>query len=335
MRIWFNRHFSHVSQLVRLLRQANAFDDLQILVSHRSAEFSGFAFSDEHFLEPPALEGDAYVTWCLDTAVQRNVRCIVPGREAAALAADAPRFAAHGILVLSAATSSVLSRIDRKDWVYANAPVSVPMPRHVSVSDDAGLAAAISSVGMMTDVCIKPCVGVYGEGFHRLVANEHRRDGDALTVDEWHAKYGPIVAGREQLVMEYLPGTEFSVDLACREGEMLAGVVRRKPATGSWRYLDERPDLLEHAATLCATFDLNGLVNVQFREDRGGTPRLLEINPRAAGGIGMSSLSGINLPGIAYAVLLGGRVPELPLPPRLGICVTEIPMAVALPGLAR
>ena len=65
--------------------------------------------------------------------------------------------------------------------------------------------------------------------------------------------------------------------------------------------------------------------NVQFREGRGGL-RLLEVNPRFSGGIGMSCANGVNLPylavrgaihgfagqGLAVSAAVGSRVAEIP-----------------------
>ncbi|MET0808168.1 MAG: ATP-grasp domain-containing protein, partial [Pseudoxanthomonas sp.] len=62
-----------------------------------------------------------------------------------------------------------------------------------------------------------------------------------------------------------------------------------------------------------------------------GRPRLLEINPRASGGVAMSCLSGINLPYLALRGFVDGY-DGLAIPPaRFGQRVTEVAVAISLP----
>ena len=330
MRVWFNRHFKLVANVVSLLREIDSSLPIAALISNRRADFAGFAAADEWFLEPSDLNEHEYVDWCLRTAIERRVEWLVPGHAASALAADSARFSTHGIKLLNAAAADVLPRLHQKDWVYANTPSEIPLPRFESVSDYVSLHAAVAALQTQGPTCIKPTVSVYGLGFHRLADDAVLADSSTLDLATWHERYGACTAATSQLVMQYLPGHEYSVDLACQEGDLLAGVVRRKPLTGAWRSLEDRPDLIAHARRLVEHFGLHGLINVQFKDDEHGTPHLLEINPRASGGIGMSCLSGINLPALAYSACMTGR--HLPVPtPRLGIRVVELPIAFELP----
>ena len=92
-----------------------------------------------------------------------------------------------------------------------------------------------------------------------------------------------------------------------------------------------RNGLLSHARQLVERFGLNGMINVQFKEDAQGEPKLLEINPRASGGVAMSCLSGINLPYLALCGFVDGYAGLTIPPPRWGQRVTEIGMAISLP----
>lgn len=331
MRVWFNRHFALVARILPLLREIGSDLSITALVSHRHADFAGYAAADEWFLEPQGLSCEDYVQWCLDTAVARRVDWLIPGHEASALAAATELFSAKGIRLLNAAEPDVLPRLHQKDWVYAQCPQGIPLPRCELVRDDASLAQAIATIERAGPACIKPTVSIYGKGFHRITSCSSTAEADVLTIGGWHALHGEVTASKPQMVLQYLPQHEYSVDVACFHGEVLAGVVRRKPLTATWRTLEDRPDLLAYSAQLVERFALNGLVNIQFKDDENHVPHLLEINPRASGGIGMSCVSGINLPAIAYsACIADGRRLQVP-PARLGIRVTEIPMAFVLP----
>jgi hypothetical protein len=335
MRIWFNRHFSLVGRVVRLLREAQFTEPMYTLVSHRRPEFSGFIGADHSFLEPDGLSGDDYVQWCLATAQAQAVDWLIPGHAADVLAQAAPQFAQIGVRLLNAAQAPLLPLLNQKDWVYANAPPQVPKPRFAVIDDAAQLLPRLVEFERTGASCIKPCVGVYGQGFHRLQSAvlDGTHTGDTLDLEGWSQRYRPPSAERRQLLMEFLPGHEYSIDLACKEGELLAAVVRCKALDGTSQTLVDRPDLCAHARQLVEAFALNGLINVQFKDAADGSPKLLELNPRASGGIAMSCLSGLNLPAIAYrACMLDQR---LPLPAqRFGLRVTEVPTAIVLPAAA-
>jgi carbamoyl-phosphate synthase large subunit len=61
---------------------------------------------------------------------------------------------------------------------------------------------------------------------------------------------------------------------------------------------------------------LSYVVNVQLRCDDAGTPRLMEVNPRIPGTVGLSVAAGVNLPYLAVKLALGEDVH--PTRPRIG-----------------
>ena len=340
MRVWFNRHFSVVVRVCRLLRDVNAHLPITSIVSHRHSHFAGFTTADESFVEPAGLSPDDYVRWCLAAAAEHRVDWLVPGHDAAALAGAERAFNAIGVRLVNAAAASLLPGLHQKDWVYAHAPAGVPKPRFVVVDDDVNLESALASIEMTGPACIKPCVSIYGHGYHRLSSEQSAEreagqiNSDILPLSAWRERYSAPSPEKRQLVMEYLPGAEYSVDLACYRGEVIAGVTRRKSPSGPVQTIEDRADLLSYAAQLVAAFALHGMINVQFKDASDGTPKLLEINPRASGGIAMSCLSGLNLPWIAYSACMldGHRVPIAAQ--CYGLRVAEIPTAIVLPDRA-
>ena len=342
MRVWFNRHLSVVTRITGLLRQAQF--PITTLISHRHSYFAGFTTADESFIEPAGLNSSDYTAWCLETARLHKVEWLVPSHDAAALAAAEASFNAIGVRLVNAASADLVPRLHQKDWVYAHAPVSVPKPKFVVIAADAELEPALALIEQTGPACIKPCVSIYGHGYHRLSSRDRQDVSDIepaqtdstqqMNLTSWRARYSTPSPERRQLLMEYLPGCEYSVDLACYRGEVLAGVSRRKSLTGPAQTIVDRADLLEFCAQLVAAFGLHGLINVQFKDAHDGSPKLLEINPRASGGIAMSCLSGLNLPLIAYqACLQDGKRGLLPTP-SYGIRVAEAPAAFIVPDWA-
>jgi predicted ATP-grasp superfamily ATP-dependent carboligase len=154
----------------------------------------------------------------------------------------------------------------------------------------------------------------------------------------------------EILVMEYLDGSEFSVDVLADGGEVLAMVCRRKPFNGRVRVngtsstervregqsqlLAREPEIEEMVRELARHFHLGGLFNAQFRSpaEIPEKPHLLEINGRMSGGLPYIALSGINLPLLAIRMAMrkpGDPMPDIP-EPRLPLRVQERPEVFAL-----
>jgi hypothetical protein len=333
MRVWFNRHFALVYRVLGLIRQGDVAQRFTLLCTHKHAHFVGYAAADAYAREPENLSSSEYVDWCLAFATQRQVDVFLPAYEANAIVAARARFAERGIRVLGVANAFTLPRLHNKAWVYRKLQGKVPLAASTLLRDPAQLQLALEQLWSQgLQACIKPTVSIYGKGFFRLLhPSDTRRTGRSLTPQAWIAQHGAPGKKVSHQVLEYLPGHEFSVDCIGDAGRFVTGVVRKKSITTSTQTLEDHPVILEHAKCMVAQFSLSGLVNIQFKEDQHGVPRLLEINPRASGGVAMGCLSGINLPYIALCGELDGYA-QLSIPsPRLGLRVTEVGSPLVLP----
>ena len=107
------------------------------------------------------------------------------------------------------------------------------------------------------------------------------------------------------LLTEYLPGDEFSVDVLRYQGRWHGGVVRRRDASIFGLATDavvvDHADALESGTAIDRVLDLEFISNLQFRCNAKGEVRIMEVNPRVPGTIGLSIAAGANLPAIALA----------------------------------
>ena len=179
----------------------------------------------------------------------------------------------------------------------------------ITVTTAQELAAAHALLARQGEVCIKPVVGIYGQGFWRFKADSDPfrclENPDAREVDfaTYLSLYQSGAERAPMLVMPYLPGSECSVDMVCEAGKPVAFVGRRKQ--GVHQTFERESAAVELALKAAAHFQCDGLVNVQTRDDLNGVPHLLEINPRYSGGIGYTRATGINLAGIFATRRLG------------------------------
>lgn len=310
MRVWFNKTFSSVTSALHLIRKGDASDRYEIVVSSPNSHALAQLGADQFHDEPSGLKGDAYVNWCAEFCTRHGINVFVPGKEAALLSDARDRFLAFGTRILSCASRANLDVLHDKGLFYEQIRCSqAPAPSFVKVATIQEFDQAYKTLSPHHEaLCIKPSVSVYGIGFRRIRTDrtayalfaggkDYQIDADSLRA---------MLAEQEEfpslLLMEYLDGHEYSVDCVADHGHLKCSVARKKPiGIGGGQLIDQREDIQTACRDIVAQFGLNGYSNIQFREGRNGI-RILEVNPRMSGGIGMACLAGPNLP---YLGLVG------------------------------
>ena len=332
MRVWFNRTFSSVYTAIDLIRQADAAGRFHLIYSNNNPHATAGRVAHEFHVEPTGLTSDEYLEWCLGFCRAHRVDIFIPGKDSTRLAGEHARFAAQGTRVLSTGAPAALELIHDKARFYAEAQAPVAPVAEFRIFENVSQfdAAYAELRPRHAKLCVKPSQSVFGLGFSIL---DEERSSAALLIAgaEYHIGLADFRNGlaelgafRTMLLMEYLDGHEYSVDCVGDHGRLVAAVARKKPMqAGRGQLIDMRADILKACAQLAADFGLNGCFNVQFREGAERL-RLLEINPRMSGGIGMACVAGPNLPYIALCGFADG-FDQVAVPPvRNGIRVAEL-----------
>jgi carbamoyl-phosphate synthase large subunit len=116
------------------------------------------------------------------------------------------------------------------------------------------------------------------------------------------------------IVQDFLPGEEYSVDvLADATGRVVASVPRLRARVDSGVSVGGRtvhdPEVEWFGRAVAQATGVTFVANVQCRRDRAGSPALLEVNPRMPGTLGLTIASGVDMPRLALAALLGQSLP--------------------------
>jgi hypothetical protein len=341
IRVWFNKTFSSLHAALTLIREADRDGRFRLVCSHPTPYAVAPLAAHEAASEPDGLTGEDYVDWCLAFCREQAIDVFVPGKEASHIAQRQADFLAQGVKVFSAAPAGMLECLHDKARFYASARApTAPAPACESFDSLAAFDDAYRRLrARHPALCMKPSVSVYGIGFRRIVeeasALDLLFDGNAQRIDlaSLRAAFTGAAQFRVMLLMPYLAGHEFSVDCVACQGKLLCAVARRKPRDGRdghGQLIVARPDIEEACVDLSAQFQLDGNVNIQFREDEDGRLHILEINPRLSGGVAMACLAGPNLPWIALASFVYGPA-SVSIPPiRAGLRVGEINKALEL-----
>lgn len=338
--IWFTQGFANLFHAMLDIRDEDTFRDYTLICSHPHPEFVGLASADVMIKEP--LDNKGYLQFVLDVVRTHNVKLIIPSRRQAWFNRHRRQLEALGVTVLTVAATSTLTMVDNKAKLYeflAGKNIT-NLPRFKVFKTLEQFNSAFEELGgKKAKLCIKPACGVYGSGFRILTKKQ------ATMEDFLHEKPTmPVVdlqsrlaldGSHAMLLMEFLAGDERSVDCIARNGELIAGVVRCKSANSmSAQVIENRPDLLEQVAKLAKVLKLNGLFNVQFR-DNEGVPYLLEINTRLSGRSYYASVAGVNLPYMAAEIFARKVDPaEFAVEPVYGLRISNINCPVFSPSTA-
>jgi carbamoyl-phosphate synthase large subunit len=116
------------------------------------------------------------------------------------------------------------------------------------------------------------------------------------------------------IVQDFLPGEEYSVDvLADAAGQVIASVPRLRARVDSGVSVGGRTvhdaEVERFGRVVARATGVTFVANVQCRRDVDGVPALLEVNPRMPGTLGLTIASGVDMPRLALAALLGRPVP--------------------------
>lgn len=107
---------------------------------------------------------------------------------------------------------------------------------------------------------------------------------------------------KDILISEYLPGKEIGVDLILdpETNKVIKGIVRNNGnvlfSEVSNAFIMEDNELLSIATNIAEEIGLSYVINLDFKCDSYGEPKLLEINPRMPATSYLATASGLNLP---------------------------------------
>lgn len=336
--VWFNKNLSSTYQVIEILRREQRPDELRLVCTHTHPDSPVLGLADIGELEPTGLNDHDYLEYCLEFIRRHDVQVFVPGRHVSAISAATARFEQAGVKLLIAGEASTLHVLNDKARTYQaleGLPVPLPEYRVVNSLDEFDAACTdLRSRGFR--VCFKPAASMFGLGF-RVVTEDGSNlkrmlSGDPLSIDLQDARrcFAESPRFRDVLVMQYLWGSERSIDCLAHAGELVCCVVRRKPDVSEGAQLLECNSPVEQMVRrLTQHLQLNGMFNVQFKDD-GETPYLLEINSRMSGGLPMACLSGVAFPLWAIRLVLGTATPQDVPHPSCGIRVKEVGRAVII-----
>ena len=310
--IWFNHWFSAIINTINSIKQA--FPDIKIIGSNRSADCVYAYAVDEFYIEPSDASGDEYNQFVLNFCKEHNVDIMFVKSHSNDVANIIEELAQAGTTVICErkplremfeSKHNVYSRLSRHGYKY--------IPNYFITDSVDGFKDAFKNIDKNGLVCIK-YDNDEGAGSFRVVTDSflttkhfdepsmnilsYDNAVKILELAERDNKY------KEMLVMPYLSGPEVSVDCYMSKTKGFIALPRYKLG-GRIKEIKLEQRLIDDCVEIQNIFGMHYIYNVQYRWDKDGSPRLLEINPRISGGMHLTSMCGFNLVIELIADILG------------------------------
>lgn len=275
----------------------------------------------------PVPRGDDpnYVDALLEICKKEKVEVILPimSVELNALAETRDRFESIGTKVAVSDIKSLEIANDKLqlfDFMTAN---GIPCAEYMAVHSMEELDKAVKQLGYPEKkVCLKATNGSGSRGFRILEASQskfvafmHQKPTSCFaTLDDVKEILSEAPEFPEMLVMEYLSGNEYTVDLLADNGKVLYNCCRKSMNMENGIMLDgvveDNKVVKELCATVTEALGLDGNIGFDVKDRADGTPIIMECNPRITAGIPVFAAAGVNLPYLNVKRMLGEELPK-------------------------
>ncbi len=300
-------------------------EKITVFTSDIKGDVVGKYLSDGFFQLPPP-ENERYVDVLLKNLLGEEIEVILPQttREIEVLSRHKRDFEEKGIRVVVSDHDSIQIANNKYRLMLVAKEVGIPVPEFRLVSNVDELEEAVREFGYPSvPVVVKLPFSNGMRGLRILrekpltldsFLNEKPR-GEFLNLEDFLRIFKEDTFP-EMLVMEYLPGDEYTVDVFSFPGaRILEAIPRRRDQIRSGitfaGTVVRREDMIEYSKALALKLNLEFAFGFQFKEDEKGVPRLLECNPRVQGTMVMSTFAGRNFIYAGVAAVLGRDISSL------------------------
>lgn len=300
--LWLAEAQSSLRDMLLSLQTVKPTHDLHLIASHRHDRPEILSVADEAFIEP---SDDTRASFVVQNAIERGVSVLLTGRNGVDYEPHREELARHGVRLLTGASNaqSLLDIDDKFIFTQQCQAFGIPVATAWRFTSFDELTTLINQHGHQR-LCVKPVHGIFAEGFWILDNHNGQTDpfyhlshteNKKIHTDEFLHAYvnSPLAQSTPMLLMPYLSGVEYSIDVVCERGEVLGAVTRHK--VGSVQYVGYDETVMAVVIPLIKHFGADGIVSVQTKADEHGRHHVLEINTRPSGGIGYTVHGGLDL----------------------------------------
>ena len=310
--------------VIKSLRD-NGERSIRVVGADASGEAVGFQLADVGCQIPKADAPD-FVSKLLKIAGEEKVDVILPmvTRELELFSLNKDRFQNEGIIVsVSDITPLKIANNKGKLLAYMK-DKGLSVPHYAIVNSKEEFVEAAFELGYPDKpICFKPLDSNGSRGFRIIDSKinrykllfEMKPTSTYITLNEIISIFDESETFSPLVLMEYLPGNEYSVDLLVDHGRPLYTIPRRRDKMSAGITIKgeivKEDDVINYCNDIVQSLKLHGNIGIQVKRDQNDTPFILEINPRIQGSIVHCTGAGVNLPYYAVKLALQETVPNV------------------------
>ncbi|MFO7152851.1 MAG: ATP-grasp domain-containing protein [Bacillota bacterium] len=279
-------------------------------------------FFVEVFYNVPDAYSQKYIDSLLDICLNENVNVVLPQttKEIEVLSKHLKMFKDKNIRIGVSPYKAIRVANNKALLLNMFKDLGLPCPKFRVVQSARELVAIVEEFGYPENpVVVKPPLSNGMRGFRILMEDywdvrkflEEKPDGVVISLGDLRKILEKGEVWPTLLVMEYLPGKEYTVDAFQGEKTFVA-IPRVRQAIRSGisfaAVIEQREDLVYQTRKASEALGLRFSFGFQYKEDAEGVPKVLECNPRIQGTMVASSLAGVNLIWFSVRELLGQPV---------------------------
>lgn len=278
----------------------------------------------DKFFSIPKADNDRFLESILKICLSEGINILIPlvTKELEVISNSIDSFENKGITVLISPTTVLETANDKGLLLKLLQNKGVEVPRFRIVNKKSDFIDACSALGFPKNViCFKPTKSNGSRGF-RIIDRD--KDLKSLLFNEkpnnLYITYEEILeiikneSFPELLVCEYLPGSEYSVDILANHGQIIVCIPRlRMQMNGGIStkcLIENNAKIIEYCRSIISILALHGNIGIQVRMDEQGNPKILEINPRLQGSVVACMAAGVNLPYLGIKLFLNEEIRE-------------------------
>lgn len=309
--------------IIKCLRK-NGERSIRIIGVDINENAGGRSLVDAFYRIPPAKDDD-FIPAIMNICQKEKVDVVEPlvTRELMKFAIAKPLFETEGIKVLVMAPETLEIVNNKANLLSAMEKNGISTPDFVIVHTLEELIEACNTLGYPQNaICVKGAEGNGSRGVRIIDATISKYDlffnekpnSMYISYNELISTLGERSEIPEMLVMEYLPGEEYGVDVLCDKGKVICEVGRYNYSVNSsipqGCVIEKREQPFELAKRICETFEIDGNANFDFKYNCKGEAMLIEINPRLSATVVSYAAAGVNLPYLGIKHLLKEELPN-------------------------
>jgi len=298
---------------------------IRIVTTDMNPESYGLFVAERGYVVPPGASTE-YIPRMLEIAEKEEVDVLLPlsTYELMPLSKNKAKFERVGTKVMVSDPKPLEIAINKGKLYEFLRKKEIPTPDAIMVNSLAEFERAVFKLGYPdVPVCVKPQISKGGRGFRILKKDvdkvdlliNYKPDNTITTLEDIISILEIANPFPKLVVMEYLPGKEYSVDLLVKEGEPLITIPRSRDLTklgiSFIGTVEDNKEIREMANKIVRAIGLDYNINLQLKYSSEGIPKIIEVNPRVSGTIVLCTGAGVNMPYLGVKMALGEEIPQI------------------------